>query len=120
MGVTKRDQSGVFDAEVHTKSTRRSATLDQIYRISAKGITFVTQQFLPEWTEVGVEMRLPVAGTKKDHAVGCRGVVVQCTRCQQGKGFEIALLFLDLPKRVQTQLSATPSAFGPACISISR
>ncbi len=120
MGATKRDHSGVFDAEIRSKPTRKSAVLDEIFQISPKGITFVTSQFLPEWTEVGVEMRLPVAGARKDHQIDCRGVVVQCTPRAQSKGFEVALLFLDLPKRAQAHLSVAPSALGPTSISISR
>ena len=120
MGAAKRDFSGVFDAEIRSKRPHKSAVLDQIFQLSPRGITFVTEQFLPEWTEVGVEMRLPVAGARKDHQIDCRGVVVQCTPRQQGKGFEVALLFLNLPKRAQAQISAAPSSIGLSSISITR
>jgi len=45
---------------------------------------------------------------------------VQCARRQQGKGFQVVLMFLDLPKRAQAQLTAAPRAVAPLSISISR
>lgn len=120
MGATKRDLSGVFDADIQAKRPRKTAVLDQIFQLSPKGITFLSERYLPEWTEVGVEMRLPIMGARKDHQFDCRGVVVQCTPRQHGKGFEVALLFLNLPKRAQAQLSAAPLSLGPSSISITR
>ena len=120
MGATKRDVSGVFDAEIKANRRGKAAILDQVFHLSPKGLTFVTDSFLPEWTEVGVEMRLPGTGARKDQLIGCRGVVVQCEKREQGKGFEVALLFLDLPKRAQAHLAAAPTAASPPSISISR
>jgi hypothetical protein len=122
MGATKRDFSGVFDAELKGKGSRKAAVLDKAFNLSPKGMTFVTDTFMPEWMEVGVEMRLPSSGARRDQHtdIGCRGVVVQCTRRGPGKGFQVVLMFLDLPKRAQAQLSATPSAVAPLSISISR
>ena len=122
MGATRRDSSGVFDAELNGKRSRNAAVLDKVFELSPKGITFMTDTFLPEWMDVGVEMRLPHTGARRDQRldIGCRGVVVQCTRRAQGKGFEVVLMFLDLPKRAQAQLSVAPSAVAPQSISISR
>ena len=122
MGATRRDVSGVFDAELRGKRARKAAVLDKVFNLSAKGLTFVTDTFMPEWMEVGVEMRLPPTGARRDQRmdIGCRGVVVQCTPRGQGKGFEVVLMFLDLSKRAQARLSATPSAVAPYSISISR
>ena len=122
MGATRRDISGVFDAELNQKRSRNAGVLDKVFDLSPKGITFLTDTFLPEWMEVGVEMRLPQSGARRDHRleIGCRGVVVQCTRRAQGKGFEVVLMFLDLSKRAQAQLSIPPAAVAPLSISISR
>jgi hypothetical protein len=122
MGVTKRDVSGIFDAELKGKRPRKAAVLDKVFDLTPKGITFLTDTFMNEWTEVGVEMRLPATGTRKDQPVDidCRGVVVQCVKREQGKGFKVVLLFLDLPKRAQAQLAVTPSAIAPLSISLSR
>lgn len=121
MGVTKRDRSGVFDAELRTRRARKAAAvLDEGFHLSPKGITFISDQYLPEWTEVGVEMRLPHLGTRKNQQIDCRGVVVQCARREQGKGFEVALVFLDLPAQAQADLVASPAAFNPFSISIAR
>jgi|SRR5579871_1349097 len=126
MGATKRDISGVFDADLKGS---RAAVLDKVFKLSAKGMTFVTDTFMPEWMEVGIEMRLPRGNgdlvkskTRGDQHmdIGCRGVVVQCARREQGKGFEVVLMFLDLPKRAQAQLTAAPSAVAPLSISIGR
>ncbi|HUK84090.1 MAG TPA: hypothetical protein VLZ12_15825 [Verrucomicrobiae bacterium] len=120
MAPTRRDYSGVFDAELSGRRVRKAAVLDQVFHLNHRGITFVTDTFMPEWTEVGVEMRLPNKGARRDQQISCRGVVVQCTRREQGKGFEVALLFLNLPKRAQSQLSIAPPAVSPLSISISR
>ena len=122
MGATRRDISGAFDAELKSKRSRKAGVLDKVFDLSPKGITFLTDTFMPEWMEVGVEMRLPQSGARRDQRldIGCRGVVVQCARRSQGKGFEVVLMFLDLPKRAQAQLSVAPSAVAPSSISISR
>ena len=120
MAPTRRDYSGVFDAELSGRRVQKAAVLDQVFHLNHRGITFVTDTFMPEWTEVGVEMRLPNKGARRDQQISCRGVVVQCTRRAQAKGFEVALLFLDLPKRAQSQLSIAPLAISPLSISISR
>jgi hypothetical protein len=123
MGVTKRDVSGIFDAELKSKRSHKAAVLDKVFDLSPKGITFLTDTFMPEWTEVGVEMRLPRQAARGDQRIDidCRGVVVQCARREQGKGFKVVLLFLDLPKRAQAQLAVNPSAVvAPLSISISR
>lgn len=120
MAATKRDISGAFDAELKDRRPRQAAVLDNVFHLSHKGITFVTDTFMPEWTEVGVEMRVPNLGARRDQSISCRGVVVQCARREQGKGFDVALVFLDLPKRAQAQLSLTPLSPSPLSISISR
>ena len=122
MGATRRDVSGVFDAELKGKRSRKAAVLDSVFCLSPKGITFLTDTYLPEWTEVGVEMRLPQSRARRDQSIDidCRGVVVQCARREKSKGFEVVLLFLDLPKRAQAHLGAAPSALTPLSISISR
>ena len=88
MGATRKDVSGVFDAELKGKRSRKAAVLDKVSCLSPKGITFLTDTFMPEWTEVGVEMRLPNPGARRDQPIqiGCRGVVVQCAQREKGKG----------------------------------
>jgi hypothetical protein len=122
MGAAKKDISGVFDAELKANGSRKAPVLDKTFALTSKGITFVTDKFMPEWMEVGVEMRLPNGGTRREQQtdIDCRGVVVSCARRAQGKGFDVVLMFLDLPKRAQAQLSVTPSAVAPFSISISR
>ncbi len=122
MGVTKRDVSGIFDAELKSKRPRKAAVLDKVFDLSPKGITFLTDTYMNEWTEVGIELSLPASGTGKDQPIDidCRGVVVQCAKREKGKGFKVVLLFLDLPKRTQAQLSVVPSAVAPLNISLSR
>jgi hypothetical protein len=120
MAATKRDVSGAFDAEIKGRRARSAAVLDNEFHLSHKGITFVTDTFLPEWTEVGVEMRMPSQGARREQPISCRGVVVQCARREQGKGFDVALVFLDLSKRAKTQLCPAPAGLRPLSISISR
>jgi len=118
MGATKRDFSGVFDAELKVKLSKQSVVLDNPFHLSHKGITFMTDQAVPEWTEVGVKVRLPQKSARKDSMITCRGVVVECSRCQANPGYRITLLFLDLPKRAQEQLAFPATAPSPASISI--
>jgi hypothetical protein len=120
MGVTRRDVSGVFNAELKAKHSARTAAFDHVSNLSPKGITFVTQTYLPEWTEVGVEMKLPPTGARRDRHVDCRGVVVQCARQPTGKGFEVSLLFLDLPKGAAARLAVSPRTAPTPSISIAR
>jgi hypothetical protein len=120
MGATRRDLSGVFDAELKSRRAQKAVVLDKAFHLTHKGITFVTDKFWPEWTEVGVEMRLPNKAARRDQQIMCRGVVVQCARRERGNGFEVSLLFLDLSKRAQSQLSVIPPSISPVSISISR
>ena len=122
MAAAKRDVSGVFDVELNSSARRKgkAAALDSTFNLSHNGVTFVSETRVPEWTEVGVEMRLPVKGAKKDQSINCRGVVVQCEQRQQGKGFSVALMFLDLHKRDQALLSVPPAALSPSSVSIAR
>jgi hypothetical protein len=120
MASAKRDLSGVFDADLKSARARKSAILDQVQHLSHKGMTFVSDTFIPEWTEVGVEMRMPVTGARRDQSITCRGVVVQSARRQSGKGFDVALVFVDLPKRAQSQLDIPSVAQTNMSISIAR
>jgi hypothetical protein len=118
--AAKRDISGVFDAELKSARKHKAAVLDSIFQLSHKGMTFFTEKYMPEWTEVGIEMEMPVKGAARGQQVSCRGVVVQCSKRLTGKGFEVSLLFLDLPKRAETQLNAPAASQPPMSISIAR
>ena len=122
MAATRQDTSGVFDADLVSPAARIAATLDAGFELTAKGITFVSNEYLPEWTEIGVELRLP-DGDQPPHQnepIDCRGVVVQCARRTSGQGFDVTLMFLDLPKSAQARLAAPTVGDWPATISISR
>ena len=118
--AAKRDISGVFDAELKSARKHKAAMLDSVFQLSHKGMTFFTEKYLPEWTEIGVEMEMPMRGSAKGQQVSCRGVVVQCTKRATGKGFEVSLLFIDLPKHAQTHLSIPAASQPPLSISIAR
>ncbi len=105
MGATKRDLSGVFATEVHSRRVTRTTDLGWISYFGPKGITFVTSKYFPVWTELGVEMYLPPTKARHDQTVDCRGVVVQCTQRQTGNGFEVALWFVDLPRGAAARLA---------------
>ncbi len=116
MAATKRDDSGVFSFELRARQPRKEPFPDQVSHLSTKGVTFLTERSLPEWMEVGVKMHLPKAGSRRDRDVDCRGVVVQCVPRQKGSGFEVSLVFLDLPKCVGPQLAGIPAK--PSHVSI--
>ena len=118
--AAKRDVSGVFEAELKRAPGRKAAVLDSAFHLSKTGITFFTETRLPEWTEIGVELQLPAAAALKDRTISCRGVVVQCVRRLHGKGFEVSVVFLDLPKNLQLQLAIPTAMVNLAHISIGR
>jgi hypothetical protein len=120
VGVAKKDLSGVFDADLRGARTRQAAVMDHSFHVDHNGFTFISDTPLAEWTEVGVEIHLPQRAARRDHFINCRAVVVQCARREQARGFAVALLFLDLPKRAQLQLDVLPAARGPLSISIAR
>lgn len=118
--AAQRDISGVFDAELKSARKHKAAVLDSVFQLSHKGMTFYTDKYLPEWTEIGVEMEMPVKGAGKGEQVSCRGVVVQCTKRATGKGFEVSLVFIDLPKRAESHLNTPAATQPPLTISIAR
>ena len=120
MGATKKDDSGVFDAEWNNRRAGKAAVMDQQFELGPHGITFLTDSYLSEWTEVGVEMKFPQQGDRGQRPIDCRGVVVQCVRSHRGRGFEVALLFLDLSKQAQIRLLHSAADAASASISISR
>jgi len=71
----------------------------QCSSFSPNGITFRSDRFLPEWTEMEIQMQIPSLRRKRNGLVGCRGVVIQCGKDCNEQGFEVALFFLDLPKK---------------------
>lgn len=113
MAVTKRDLSGVFDAQLQRNPQHKSTVLDSAFYLDHKGITFISDRAVPEWTEVGIELRIP-------QKITCRAVVVECARCAVEHGYKITLLFLDLPKRARSQLNLPLAGASAACISILR
>jgi hypothetical protein len=120
MAATKRDVSGVFGPELRGAS-RQAAVLDQTFRLNHHGLTFATDARLPEWTEVSVKVQLPQPGPRRSPFITCRAVVVECTHRQQGGGYNVSLLFLDLPKSAQAQLDLLPPAMhSPLSVSIAR
>ena len=82
-------------------------------------MTFISNTFLPEWTEVGVELQLP-GGVGHGGRIGCHGVIVQCLPRLAGQGYEVALLFLDLPARARDRLRASAHTPNPSIVSIAR
>ena len=116
--AAKRDVSGVFEAELKRSHVSKVTSLDSAFHLSHKGITFVSATFLPEWTEVDVDLHLPGSGVGKEQSIHCHGVVVQCARRHRGKGFSVDLIFLDLPKAAQIRLLAPAAAVHPFRISI--
>lgn len=120
MGVAKRDLSGYFDADLKGIRSRRATVLDNLFHVDRRGIAFVTDVALTEWIEVNVKMQMPTISFKRQRAISCRAAVVQCTRREGNKGFEVVLLFLDLPKRDEAHLGLIQPKINPASISIYR
>jgi hypothetical protein len=113
MGATKRDVSGVFDAELRgpAKATRR----DRGFVLNHNGLTFVSDACLREWTEIGVRVQFP-----KGQPITCRAVVVHCAPRAGERLYDVALLFLDVPKAAGARLDLLPATTGPLSVSITR
>lgn len=120
MGATRRDVSGVFDAELRRPRTQRVSVLPKNFHLNHHGITFVSDTPLPVWTEVVADIRLPALGGGQEPPITCRAVVVQCDRRAPGRGFTVALLFFDLPKNEQLRLDFLPVTHNSASVSLSR
>ncbi len=116
MAATKRDASGTFDAALAGKAGKHAAVAAAPLQLNHNGITFVSTHAFPEWTELDVQMRLPQNRLHKASSVTCHGVVVQCAKRPLAAGYEVSLLFLDLPKHAHPQLDLR--APQPAAASI--
>lgn len=120
MAVTKRDASGTFDAALAGKPSKQAAVASAPLQLNHNGITFVSARPVPEWTELDVQMRLPQNHLHKASSVTCHGVVVQCTKRPFAAGYEVSLLFLDLPEHAHPQLDLRAPQPAAASIWISR
>lgn len=118
--AAKRDVSGVFDAELKRAHGRKTVVFDSAFHLSQTGITFITENRLREWTEIDVALRFPTAAGHKDRTLSCRGVVVQCLHRLHGKGFEVSVVFLDLPKNIQLRSAIPTATVNLAHLSIGR
>ncbi len=119
MGATTRDLSGVFAVPACPRGVPHAVSHDPGLQIGPRGMTFVSSHFLPEWTEVDVELRLPGEPAQKP-PIDCHGVIVQCQPRLEGSGYDVSLLFLDLPARARSLLAATHPSRTPPVISIAR
>ena len=72
------------------------------FQIRKNGIEFQSSTSIPEWTEMTVELETSAKGQN----VRCTGVVVSCAgNRHSGDRGQVALLFTDLSKQAQGQLS---------------
>lgn len=69
------------------------------FRIRKNGIEFTTDNEIPVWTEMTVDLQLP--GTK---AFSCTGVVVACSG-NRHMGYSVSLLFTGLSESAQQRLN---------------
>lgn len=113
MGASHLDSAWGPQAERRAGSRKAVLEARQIQHLSPRGLTFASSHYVPEWMEMGVEIKLPQDGNGKLTPIECRGVVVQCQRQTQGRGFEVSLLFLDLPPKARNFLQSQPSRGNP-------
>ena len=76
------------------------------FQIRKNGIEFQSSTAIPEWTEMTVELETSATGKK----VRCSGVVVACMG-NRHSGYQVALLFTNLSKQGEAELSHI--AFAP-------
>jgi hypothetical protein len=85
---------------VNAQATRLSLSASEI-RIRKNGIEFRSNDTIPVWTEMTVELETP-GEPKKLH---CTGVVVACTGNRHA-GFLVSLVFTNLSRQTQARLNS--------------
>lgn len=99
MSASKLDTSGIFGAETEQASSRRLTLPSQAVCIRKNGIEFLSSTAMPLWAELTVDLQTP-EGKK----VRGRGVVVACEGNRQS-GYSVSLMFMNLSRQAQEQLS---------------
>jgi hypothetical protein len=101
MSASKLDTSGVFESVPLSPPRSQFALSRCRTRIHKNGIEFCSDQPIPMWTEMTVDLESPRDGKK----VHCRGIVVACKDRPEG-GCRISMVFLNLSRQSQMRLDS--------------
>lgn len=99
MSTSKLDTSGIFRTEPVSSPATRLTLPTQAVCIRKNGIDFLSKTAFPLWTEVTVDLQTPEGKKLRG-----RGVVVACDGNRQS-GYSISLMFMNLSRQSQEQLS---------------
>jgi len=101
MSARKVSSSGLFQPiTVHAPARSLSLSAGDI-RIRKNGIEFRTQNDIPVYTEMTIDLETPLE-TKKLH---CTGVVVACSG-NRHTGFLVSMVFTSLSRHTQARLNS--------------
>ena len=99
MSTSKLDTSGVFQPlNIETQQTKLTIPTSAI-RFRRNGIEFTSDQSVPLWAEMTVDLRSPPDGKR----VRCTGVVVECTG-NRHTGYLVSIVFMNLSRQSQERL----------------
>jgi hypothetical protein len=104
MKAAKADTSGIFDNIQMSWAKQPTRVNPNNFHLSPRGLTFRSPARVAPWTEMDIDLEVPVAGGKH-RRIECSGVVVQCEPSRGQSGFDITLLFIDLSKRAAAEIS---------------
>lgn len=100
MSTTKLDTSGAFQPiTVQTSATQLSLPAHMV-RICKNGVSFLSTQPIPAWTEMTVDLHS--AGDAKK--VRATGIVVECNG-NRHSGYSVSMIFINLSRQSQERLS---------------
>src|SRR5687767_5782979 len=100
MSTSKLDTSGVFQPLTVKSDTTQLTLSAQSVNIRKNGIEFHSDQPIPIWTEMSVDLQ-SVKDMKKVH---CTGVIVAC-QGNRHAGYHVSMVFMNLSRQSQERLS---------------
>lgn len=108
MSTSKLDTSGIFQTAKISSAQTRLALPASAIRFRKNGIEFRSDDPIPAWTEMNVDLQSPVDGKK----VHCTGVVVDCTG-NRHSGYLVSMVFMNMSRQSQERFNqlAVPRLF---------
>jgi hypothetical protein len=105
MSARKIGSSELFQpVTVHAQTTQLDLPAGAV-RVRRNGIEFRSQNPIPVWTEMTVDMRAP----KMEGKVQFSGVVVACDGNRHA-GYTVSMLFTNVSKQAQARLNTMATA----------
>lgn len=106
MSPNKLDTSGVFDSSSVQAAQRPLLSIPSgSLRFRRNGVEFRSQEAIPLWTEMTVDLHSPVDGRR----FNCTGVVVECHGSRHS-GYHVSMVFMNLSLSARHRLAVIASS----------